>query len=251
MLHHRFSVRKGFVLDYVLVTFEARRLLGKSSSVSYNWSSFFHNRFVVYPHYPKQFVRHFVKELPTMGMWPNRGKHSPRSYVMRFNIKGMEVLERRYKRNKPCATGLPDFDDLVIQEVLTKLGCKPPYWASWKSSTPLPTCKEVNKMGEAAKLVANLTYSYETQEDIMSSAPCRGLERIDFDHFDDEFSDEELSVSPVLNETLGFYFYFKESTYKELKHVKSIDEQSLIGNLNTKYCRRKYGNHSKKRITNG
>ena len=192
----------------------------------------FENQFIVYLHYPKQFVRHFVKDLPSMGMWPNRGKHSPKSYRMRFNIKGMEVLEKRNKRNKPCTTGLPDFDDLFIQEVFTKLECKPPYWASWKSSTPLPTCRDVNKMEEAAKLVNNLTYSYEIQEDIMSSVPCRGLERINYDHSDDTFSDAELSRAPILNDTLGLYFYFKESTYKELKHVKSIDEQSLIGNYN-------------------
>ena len=36
---------------------------------------FLHNRFVVYPHYPNQFVRHFVKEVPSMGIWPKRGKH--------------------------------------------------------------------------------------------------------------------------------------------------------------------------------
>ena len=159
---------------------------------------------------------------------------------MRFNIKGMEVLEKRYKRNKPCALGLPDFDALVIQEVLMKLGCKPPYWAAWKSPTPLPTCRDLNKMEEARKLVTNLTYSYDIQEDDMSSAPCRGLERIDFDHFDDEFSDEELSVFPVMNESLGFVFYFKDSTYKELKHVKSMDGQSLIGNQDTKKCKYLY-----------
>ena len=68
----------------------------------------------------------------------------------------------------------------------------------------------------------------------MSSVPCRSLERVNYDHFDQKFSDAELSAFPALNETLGLYFYFKESTYKELKHVKSIDRQSLIGNHNAK-----------------
>ena len=192
---------------------------------------FAENRLVVYPHYPKQFVRHFFRDLPSMGMWPSRGKRSPKSYVMRFNIKGIEVLEKRNKRNKPCAMGLPDFDDMFVQDVLMKLGCKPPYWAAWKSSTSYPTCRDPNKMEQARKLVANLTYGYEVQEDVMSSTPCRGLERIDYDHFDDdEFSDTELSRAPIFNESLGLVFHFKESTYKELKHVKSMDGQSLIGN---------------------
>ena len=89
-------------------------------------------------------------------------------------------------------------------------------------------------MEDARKLVTELTYSNEIQEDVISSAPCRGLERIGYDHVDDKFSDLELADSPVVNESLGFVFYFKDSTYKELKHVKSIDEQSLIGNQNIK-----------------
>ena len=92
-------------------------------------------------------------------------------------------------------------------------------------------------MQRALQLLMYLAYSNKIQADVMRLrllAPCRGLERIDYDYFDDEWSDTELSSSPVFNESLGLVFYFKESTYKEFVHVKSIDEQSLIGNQNPK-----------------
>ena len=46
----------------------------------------YYNRFIVYPHYPKQFIKNFVKGLQSMGRWPKREKDSTKNYVMRFNI---------------------------------------------------------------------------------------------------------------------------------------------------------------------
>ena len=55
------------------------------------------------------------------------------------------------------------------------------------------------------------------------------IRRIQYEVSDEPLTDEIVKDYPILNDSLGIYFEFKEPTYKELKHVRSMDGQALIG----------------------
>ena len=187
---------------------------------------FLENGFMVIPHYPKQILRRMSQGQVS---WPARGNDAPKSYSMHFFIKSIDVLERRNKYRNPCNMDFADLDNLIKQSVLKEIGCKPPYW---NSSSPLPLCNNQKEMRKANNLISKLLYSDTKRAAILKSLPCRGLERIQYDFAEEEFPNDVSSESPGLNGSLRFTFEFMESTYKELKHVRSMDLQALIGNSN-------------------
>jgi hypothetical protein len=58
-------------------------------------------------------------------------------------------------------------------------------------------------------------------------APCRSIEKVQFDFREIDIASDEASPRVVIE------VYFKESTYKEVRSVRSMDLQGLIGDLNT------------------
>ena len=90
-------------------------------------------------------------------------------------------------------------------------------------------------MKNATNLISKLLYDDENRATRLKSLPCRGLEKIQYDLVNEDFPSALLSVFPVLNGSLTIYFEFTESTYKELKHVRNMDIQALIGNRNNQY----------------
>ena len=142
---------------------------------------------------------------------------------MHFFVRGTEVLERRNKYRYPCTMDFPDFDNLIKESVLNEIGCKPPYW---NSSSLLPLCTNQKKMKKSTNLITKLLYRDAERYATLKSLPCRGLERIQYDSVDEQLSDDD----PALNGSLTILFEFMESTYKDLKHVRSMDLQALIGN---------------------
>ena len=60
--------------------------------------------------------------------------------------------------------------------------------------------------------------------------PCRSLERIFYDSIDVETPQFLIEKNPWMNESVLMNFEFKEATYKEVKLVRGMDVQALIGN---------------------
>ena len=90
-------------------------------------------------------------------------------------------------------------------------------------------------MKNATNLISKLLYDDANRATRLNSLPCRGLEKIQYDLVEEDLPDALLSVSPGFNGSLSIYFEFTESTYKELKHVRNMDIQALIGNRNNQY----------------
>ena len=58
--------------------------------------------------------------------------------------------------------------------------------------------------------------------------PCRGLEKIQFGTLDIELEEWETEYETPC---VTFQIVFEEISYKEVKSVPSMDEQTLIGNI--------------------
>ena len=72
---------------------------------------------------------------------------------MQFDIRNVEVLEKRNKYMNPCTPGAPDVDAEIVENVLGETGCKPPYW---NSSSSLPLCSKLDDMKKAADLIEKM-----------------------------------------------------------------------------------------------
>ena len=93
-------------------------------------------------------------------------------------------------------------------------------------------------MKNATNLISKLLYDDANRAASLKSLPCRGLEKIQYDLVEEDIPDALLSSG--FNGSLSIYFEFTESTYKELKHVRNMDIQALIGNRNDRYWRSSY-----------
>ena len=176
--------------------------------------------FIVAPHYQKQFYKHI-----NMGQlnWPARNKNSSKTYSMEFNIRSVEILQHRNKYKEPCSEGISDFDGEITEWIMDKTGCKPSYWNALSSS--LPSCTTWQQYNISGTLAFSAVFGALDMVEYDRKYPCRSLEKIQYDSQDvDMPSDgDESKVSVVFN--------FKEFTYKEIKSVRSMDIQALIGNI--------------------
>ena len=127
-------------------------------------------------------------------------------------------MDQRDTDQKPCDTGTPEYDKRIIEYVLQRSKCKPPYWNSLPMLNP---CTEQKQLQEIASLFKEAFLSVET--------PCRSLERIFYDSIDDEIPQFLIERHPWMNESVLMNFEFKEATYREVKLVRGMNVQALIG----------------------
>ena len=52
------------------------------------------------------------------------------SYVLRYKIKGVELIKRRNKKNSPCYKDWTNYDGMIHEDHAKTLGCTPPYFKS-------------------------------------------------------------------------------------------------------------------------
>ena len=181
---------------------------------------FSENQFIVSPHYQNQLLGDIVTGIRK---WPSRTDDSPKNYVMQFNIRSVEILESRDKDWAPCIPGAPDIDDRVRQAILERIRCKPPYW---NSTSSMPLCSTFEEMNMTAEMITNVAFGHVSRRKILGTLPCRRLKKIEFlnlyetPHPDDFQWKDEISL----------WFQFKEQTYKEVKNIRSMNKQALIGN---------------------
>lgn len=171
------------------------------------------------PHYLNQLIS---KLLQGKRNWPVRNKNMAKHYITEFEMSGIEIHQQRNKFKEPCIEDMNNDDKQILQEIAKLVGCKPPYW---NSSLQLTNCLKQEEFLKAYDVQA------DTVEDVRSmklthKLSCRGLEKIHFDVEDFEIEDKTLDPAAI-----EFKFSFMEFSYKEVKNVRSMDLQSLIGRI--------------------
>ena len=73
-------------------------------------------------HYPNQLLIANSRKY----VWPKERKRED-SYIMRFNIRAVELLKRRYTRNRPCNEYWEGHDNEIKQRFIKAINCRPPY----------------------------------------------------------------------------------------------------------------------------
>ena len=174
--------------------------------------------FIVAPHYPKQF---YAQVNLGQKKWPVRKRDASPSYIMEFNLRNVEIYERRDKYDEKCEEGIPDNDGMIDDWILEKVGCKPPYWSA---ISDLPLCSTFPELQLAGRLIQIAIWGDLKSVNYTETLPCRSLEKIQYDVSDiDDLYSNASNLQIVLN--------LREYTYKEVKSVRSMDMQGFVGSL--------------------
>ena len=146
--------------------------------------------------------------------------------MMHLTVGQVEVLVQRSSRQRPCIQGAPEYDRKIIEYIMKKVGCKPPYWNSTSTLDPCSQKKQHHKILEE---ISTAVYNGNAKRSFTVENPCRSLERISYDAIDVDTPQSWMQKSSWLNESVGVVLDFKEWTYKEVKSVRGMDIQALIG----------------------
>ena len=149
--------------------------------------------------------------------WPFKELSAINGSVIQLNVAHIDILVRRNRYQNPCIEGAPEYDRQIIDFVMNKVGCKPPFWNSTSSMEP---CSEYEQLLDIRSMLMEAFDRGNRRPTYMAVNPCRSLERISYDAKHVEMP--ELG----LNGKLGFSFDFTEFTYKEIKTVRGMDVQS-------------------------
>ena len=155
-------------------------------------------------HYPSQFF--VLRDSKIQKSYLNHGGKTE------FNFKNIEILKQRKTRNRKCSKDVENYDDTVVDEVLHKTGCRPPYIQSHKF---YPQC--------------------EVQEDIFrSKIDTLANERVGIPKPCERASEIRKNVKhsdpPTLSKTWLFMINYPEEV-KTITQSQDVDVHSLIGNI--------------------
>ena len=164
--------------------------------------------------YSKSFVSvllHIPKQLSSagssmMGSWPKRIEK--KGHTMVFNLQQLEVLKRRNKRNDPCVPNELNFDQIILDDYLEKLGCKAPYHKSDKS---LELCNSKEDMENA---------NFDLMGSDKAKKACTSASILTFRYDENDINDED-----SFNVAIKY-----PNQYKEVVMVRAVDLQTVIGN---------------------
>ena len=146
------------------------------------------NGFFWYVHYPKQRFTgiHTIKY-----DWPLRTNKS-KNYLMKFIVKDIEVVTRRNKSPEPCVEDWMNYDQHMMEKMMTEAGCRPPHWSPYSN---LPICSNATQMKRFASQPRSFVHP-----------PCKNIERVDYvyEEIDErEFANEQHHTIIDDLETLG------------------------------------------------
>ena len=174
------------------------------------------NGFGVFFHYPmqasssKQFFR---------SDWPIRKGNSSKSYVMKFEVKDVEVMRSRDKWKERCLPGVQNIDLMRSEYYFNRLKCKPPYWNAI-SNPNLTACSHKEDM----KKLHDDFLEHRFSNNLKQHVPCNNLEKLHFDYF-------EFDVKEEIDPHIIISVVFVDVKFREIMSIRAFDIQSLFGNI--------------------
>ena len=156
-------------------------------------------KFRVYLHYPQQIMRAYST---VKYMWDNLEN---KTYQMLFSVQDIEVLQRHKNTNNNCIKDWKNYDKLVLQDYLRKVGCRSPYH---DSEIVDKICSKNRKMRKT------LIYPSDVVMKRFEN-PCRSVEKVNYKYL-------ETILDRIPNNTFEMKFKFN-SRYKEIVQHEQVD----------------------------
>ena len=141
-------------------------------------------------------------------MYPRRELND--TYVLRYNVNGVEFIRRRNKRNYPCSEDWTNHDAMIMKQHTKFIGCTPPYF------NPIPGIPICSSKDQMAASPFTLRF-----DDYGTLPPCQGMEKIYF-NLEEKHKKERKGY-------FWFGLYIFNQKFKEIVQIKEIDLNGLIG----------------------
>ena len=158
-------------------------------------------------HYQNQFILANARE------YYNR-EFSNREQGRSIWIDEFEILKRRNSRWRKCSTETDNYDNTVVEEIMRRKGCRPPYISG---HTHYPKCDSKKKIRDAKIEVL-------TRRKMGLPKPCQRSSKIRRSTTRSHYRENEIDSSWDLR-----IFYPEE--VKIITQSKDVDVHSLIGNI--------------------
>ena len=140
----------------------------------------------------------------------DRGNRTNGGYLS-LQITKVEVVKRRNKPTDPCVMQWRNWDDLVLFNIVKRIGCLPSYH---QSNLNFPTCSGMNETKRWYDI-------WEKTRKERDNLPCQQMPRIDF-----EITPLPIDVEGFLVISVGY-----PDQVKIITQSRAVDVNSLIGNI--------------------
>ena len=145
--------------------------------------------------------------------WFFPGRKQKQHYQIQFNLQHFEQLRRRNKEKDQCIPFEQNFDQIILDDHLEKVGCKAIFQKSTKN---LKLCNTTEKMKDA--IIDRIAMK-------KSKKPCISAAMITFAY--DESNDGRSYTDTDLVE-VGI---FLPDQYKEIRMIKDVVPEALISSV--------------------
>ena len=179
-------------------------------------------------HYPGQLF--LSKEVKGVNLKPWIGNDGvDNSVLFLLQIQSFEVLKRRHTRNKNCLENTNNYDKTIMEDYLSKIGCRAPYHKEYLS---FPLCKTREKIytNESSEL-------WNVEETESRSAGEKGVfntETVDVPMACERIAQIRVTHNLINGRKNDSTFSLQLIYPKEVKVItqsKEVDIHTLIGNI--------------------
>ena len=174
VLHQKYILTSGLLIRKSI--FHQSKISGVSSTSDISSPD---AALISYLHYPGQ---RLTAGPSIKKIWPLRQK-SDENYVIRFDIKNMDVITRRNKYHDNCIVDWKQYDKHILDKFMVNMKCRPPHW---NITSKLPLCSNATEMKRFAKAANVASNDYEP--------PCKSIARIDYNYseLDEKYIDRRV-----------------------------------------------------------
>ena len=185
-----------------------------------------------------------------------------------FVFENMETVIRRNKRNNVCNEEWQNHDNFIANQAIKERKCQPVHWSidsgahnctkkedyAWFNQRFGKNIHSLDKYPLPCQRIENIFFKDHINDGIKSLSESRRKREIDYDYgdydenetdpdfsgddeywTDDDFDDFDdnwrMEFLNLTRRKLTFSFSFQDSTYTEIKQLKALSLQSLIGNV--------------------
>ena len=145
------------------------------------------------------------------------------NYMIKILTQGIDIIERRSKRNDVCKQHWWNDDDEIIDDMVKDVGCTLKYW---NTNSSVPICQlqqDYISLRTPTIVVVDDTFLKKY------IPPCREIQTIMFSNTVSELKGSESQKNSDPYSIVKVQF--KSTMYKMIRNVRAFNEESLIGNL--------------------
>ena len=173
--------------------------------------------FEVLFHLPGQFLLGNAKGSGKWN-WPKLDDQHLRNVKMKFNIRNVDMLKQRNKRNDGCYEDFSNHDQLILDKIMAEANCRPFYT---QTTLQLPVCN----------LVQLRKHFDMTPNDVITQfdPPCQSMTKVQFD-FEDVY-DSDFGIQRNNESKISIGVDIMDQLFNQVEQTSAYNLGNLVGDI--------------------